>query len=88
MTNKPNESEVREAVKTISRDNSSHDNSDSSLQQEAMEAVKTLILWAGDGREEQQPLALSLQRVLALVSQVEQQDAVLAERRLKALGAG
>ena len=44
MTNKPNESEVREAVKTISRDNSSHDNSDSSLQQEAMEAVKLSLI--------------------------------------------
>ena len=49
--------------------------------------IVRIILWAGEWREEQQPLAMGLQRVLALVSQVEQQDAVLAERRLKAVGA-
>ena len=46
MSKKPSKDEALKAVETISQDNS-----ESSLQQEAMEAVKTLILWAGDDPE-------------------------------------
>mgnify|MGYP005654571875 FL=1 len=46
MTKKVSKDEALKAVKTITKEIS-----ESSLEQEALEAVKTLILWAGDDPE-------------------------------------
>ena len=46
MSKKVSKDEALKAVKTLN-----NENPESSLQAEAMEAVKTLILWAGDNPE-------------------------------------